>query len=136
MEKIVSQLDDEGYFVGTVAAEESPREPGIFLIPGGCVELDAPKVEKGKRYRIEGGAWVEEAMPEQEQTQPEQVPDRRAEILGQLATIDAASVRPAREVAAALATGEPAPQFATDKLVQLEEEAAGMRAELASLGAV
>jgi len=136
MEKIVSQLDAEGYFVGTVAAEESPREPGVFLIPGGCIELDPPQVEQGKRYRQEGGVWVAEEMPKPEQPQPEPVPDRRAEIMGQLATIDAASVRPAREVAAALATGEQAPQFATAKLVQLEAEAAGMRAELASLEAV
>lgn len=134
MEKIVSQLDDAGYFVGPALADANPMEPGAFLIPGGCVELEPPQVEPGKRYRNEAGAWVAEAIQEP-QPEPEQAPDRRAEILDQLAAIDAASIRPAREVAAALAEGKPAPQFAAAKLVQLEAEAAALRAELAAMGA-
>jgi len=133
MEKIVSQLDDAGYFVGPAVADACQREPGVFIIPGGCVELAPPQMEPGKRYRPEAGAWVEEDIPQPEAPLPEMVPDRRAEIMGALAAIDTASIRPAREVAAALVAGKPAPEFPAAKLLQLEADAAALRQELADL---
>lgn len=58
MEKTSSQLDAEGYFVGVVIADESPLEPGVFLIPGGAVDLPPPEARAGKRYRPNGlGGW-------------------------------------------------------------------------------
>lgn len=60
-------------------------------------------------------------------------PQRRAAIAARLAAIDAATVRPSREIAAALADGKPAPAFAKNKLATLEAEAAALRAELATL---
>jgi len=33
MSKNVSQLDDAGYLIGEVEAEESPLEEGVFLLP-------------------------------------------------------------------------------------------------------
>lgn len=58
MEKISSQLDADGYFVGVVIADESPLEPGVFLIPGGAVDLPPPEAVAGKRYRPDGlGGW-------------------------------------------------------------------------------
>jgi hypothetical protein len=60
-------------------------------------------------------------------------PMRRAEVLARLAAIDAESIRPAREVAGALAAGKAAPAFAVGKLAALETEAAALRAELAGL---
>ena len=133
MEKIVSQLDDAGYFVGPAVADACQREPGVFIIPGGCIELAPPQVEPGKRYRPEAGAWVAEDIPQLEAPLPETVPDRRAEIMGALAAIDTASIRPAREVAAALVAGKPAPEFPAAKLLQLEADAAALRQELADL---
>lgn len=133
MQKTVCQLDAAGYFMGLANADESPREPGAFLIPGGCLDMEAPQVEPGKRYRQEGGAWVEEDVPPPEEPKPLEEPDRRAQIMGQLAAIDAASIRPAREVAAALAVGEPTPEFPAAKLLQLEADAAALRQELADL---
>ncbi|TEU23320.1 phage tail protein [Alkanindiges illinoisensis] len=41
--KIVYQLNITGLFVGETLADESPMEPGIFLIPAGCVELAPPE---------------------------------------------------------------------------------------------
>ena len=73
-----------------------------------------------------GGAWIVESA----------VPDagrRRAEILARLAEIDAESIRPAREISAAFAAGQPAPTFAIAKLAALESEAADLRADLRGL---
>ena len=60
--------------------------------------------------------------------------DRAGAIRGRLAAIDTESIRPARAVAMALASGQAAPTFDTNKLAALEAEAATLRAELASLG--
>lgn len=40
--KVVYQTNHLGLYVGPVEAEESPLEPGVFLIPGGCVALPPP----------------------------------------------------------------------------------------------
>jgi lysozyme family protein len=61
-EKQMSQLDHEGYFVGVTMAEESPLEPGIFLIPGGAIDTDTPVVPEGKRAKW-AGIWVFEDIP-------------------------------------------------------------------------
>ena len=69
--KTVSQLDALGYFVGTADADESPLEPGEFLIPGGCVDAPAPTIPQGQRARWADG-WVFEDTPAPE---PEPVPE-------------------------------------------------------------
>jgi hypothetical protein len=61
-------------------------------------------------------------------TPEELAAQRKAEILFHLSKIDAASVRPLR----AIAQGE-AVQADTDKLAELDSEAAALRAELAVL---
>lgn len=138
--KQVTQLDAAGYFVGTTTADESPLEPGVYLIPAGAIDRDPPATtEPGKRYRPWGTGWRGEAIPEPpkepEPTPPSAEEIRRGEIVTRLAKIDADSVRPARAVAAALAAGKPAPDFDAQKLAALETEAANLRAELAALGA-
>lgn len=60
-------------------------------------------------------------------------PDRRGEIGARLAQIDQQSIRPARAVAIALATGKPVPSFDANRLTALETEAAALRAELATI---
>lgn len=138
MGKIVSQLDADGYFVAAVVADESPMEPGVYLLPGRCIDKAPPGVvEPGKRYRVWGAGWRGEDLPTPpadtppEQLTPEQ--QRSREIAEELAAIDAQSVRPARELALALAQGQAMPQFAADKLAALENQAALLRAELAAL---
>lgn len=59
---IVQQLSPEGYFVGSIAADESPLEPGVWLIPGGCVEAEAPSIPEGKRAKWVDG-WILEDIP-------------------------------------------------------------------------
>jgi hypothetical protein len=69
--KQVIQLDAAGYFVGFATADESPLEPGVYLIPGGCIEAPAPTVPEGQRAKW-NGAWVFEDIPQPE-PEPEPV---------------------------------------------------------------
>ncbi len=61
--KIVYQTNAAGLFVGEVLADESPLEPGAWLIPGGCSEEPPPQVGDGEVARLIDGAWVVEAVP-------------------------------------------------------------------------
>lgn len=63
--KQVIQLDAAGYFVGITIADESPLEPGVFLLPAGTVDADAPVIPDGKKAKWEG-AWVFEDIPQPE----------------------------------------------------------------------
>lgn len=56
--KIVSQLNFEGYFVGPVEADQSPREKGVYILPGGAIDIPPPQVPVGKAARWQGGQWV------------------------------------------------------------------------------
>lgn len=70
--KQVVQLDKDGYFFGMAVADESPLEPGVFLIPGCCIDTAAPVVPEGKRAKWEG-TWVFEDIPQPE-VEPEYIP--------------------------------------------------------------
>lgn len=70
--KLVSQLDQDGYFVGSVIADESPVEPGEFLIPGGAVDATPPSVPNGKRAKFIDGKFVMELIPK---PVPEPIPE-------------------------------------------------------------
>lgn len=76
MEKIVSQLSADGYFIGAALADESPLEPGVFLIPSGAIiRLPPHEIRPGKRYKpAVGGGWSEEDIPKPtpEPEQPEE----------------------------------------------------------------
>lgn len=67
---IVYQTDGNGIFVGTTEADESPLEPGVFHIPGGCVEQEPPELADGERARWTDGAWVVEPIPPVEPEEP------------------------------------------------------------------
>jgi len=71
--KTVSQLDENGYFVGTTTADESPLEKGVFLIPGGCVEVEIPALPAGTKAKFVSGEWVFEDIPVSP-PEPEPVP--------------------------------------------------------------
>lgn len=66
--KFVSQLDENGYFVKVIPCDESPLEPGVWLIPGGCVELDAPEnLPDTHRAKYVLDQWVFEEIPARRQ---------------------------------------------------------------------
>jgi hypothetical protein len=55
--KTVYQTDFQGYFTCPVEADPSPLEPGVWLIPGGAVEVRPPVLSSGQRARWNGRAW-------------------------------------------------------------------------------
>jgi len=68
--KQVSQLDQDGYFVGVTTADPSPLEPDVYLIPGGAVDAPAPTIPEGQRAKWDNGQWVLEDIPPQKPEQP------------------------------------------------------------------
>lgn len=72
-EKIVSQLDAQGYFIGAVVADPSPLEPDVFLIPGGAVDADPPTLPEGKRARWNGTGFTIEDIPVPPAPEPDPV---------------------------------------------------------------
>lgn len=58
-QKQVCQLDERGFFVGSVMADLSPLEPGLYLLPGGTVDVPPPEdVQPGHVYWLtDGGSW-------------------------------------------------------------------------------
>lgn len=82
--KIVSQLDESGVFVGSTVADESPLEPGVYLMPAGAVDVAPPSVPAGKVAKFQGGKWVLAAKPEKP-SQAEGVPSEIVDPLQKLA---------------------------------------------------
>lgn len=72
---IVFQVGHDGYFAGPVAADESPLEPGVFLIPGGCVEIAPPAFDAAEeRAMWTGDGWHIEPIPQPEPEPEPQLP--------------------------------------------------------------
>lgn len=63
-EKIVSQLDANGYFLAPVLADLSPLEEGVYLLPGGAIDVPPPDVPQGKVALRQGDTWVFVDPPE------------------------------------------------------------------------
>lgn len=63
MEKIVSQLDDQGLFIEPCVAESSPLEEGVFLIPARAVDAKPPTVPAGMQARWNGIGFDLEPVP-------------------------------------------------------------------------
>ena len=60
--KHVAQLDDYGYFFGMTVADESPLEPGVYHMPAGTVDAEAPIIPDGHLAKWED-MWVFESIP-------------------------------------------------------------------------
>jgi hypothetical protein len=79
-QKIVSQLDHDLYFKSSTVADESPLEPGVYLLPADSVDAKPPVVPSGKRAKWNGAAFVFEDLPKPEPT-PEPTPEQIAEAV-------------------------------------------------------
>lgn len=55
---IVYQTDAAGYYIGPTVADESPLEPGVFLIPRYAVESAPPETVPGQRAFWDGIQWL------------------------------------------------------------------------------
>lgn len=55
--KTVFQLDDEGYLLWTVTADDDPLAPGRFLIASGCVETAPPSLAANEAAFWTGTLW-------------------------------------------------------------------------------
>lgn len=55
--KIVYQYDVAGMFTGESEADESPLEPGVFLIPARCTTIAPPEYSGDKWPRWNGASW-------------------------------------------------------------------------------
>lgn len=76
--KQVIQLDEDGYFVGTTMADESPLEPGLLLMPAHTIDIPLsalPAWGSHQRLRWNGGWVVEDVPPVESVVEPPNVAD-------------------------------------------------------------
>ena len=73
-EKTVYQYNFSGLYVGTTIADESPLEPGIYLIPANCTETTPPEQWSDDQWpRWTGMQWELISKPQvQQPLSPEQ----------------------------------------------------------------
>ncbi|UXY16723.1 DUF4376 domain-containing protein [Chitiniphilus purpureus] len=84
MEKTVYQADQNGWYCGPTVADESPLEPGVYLVPAGAFEEAPPQGMPGQRARRIDGQWVLLADPflqADEGTDPSNSEGMRATVL-------------------------------------------------------
>lgn len=57
-EKTVYQYNHAGMYVGTTTADESPLEPGVFLVPANATEIKIPESWPDDQWpRFNGANW-------------------------------------------------------------------------------
>lgn len=128
MKKIYNYHPETGELVGQGDADESPLEPGVFLIPAHAAE-DAPPAFDAKAQQCvrEAGAWVLRDIPpppKPKEPTPEEIKEaENAAIKAKLSEIDFASIRALREY---IAAKPDAPQLLKDR----EAAAVAERAKL------
>lgn len=117
---IVYQTDETGYFLGPTEADESPLEPGQYLIPRGAVEPAPPALNPGERARWTGAAWEVEAPPAEPEPVALTLDEQKAARL-----VDLAARRYQAEEAGTIFGGAP---LATDRTTQGKITAAYVKA--------
>ena len=56
--KTVNSYDDNGFFNGVIPCQESPLEPGIYLIPAKSTELSLPTLSATEEAKFVNGEWT------------------------------------------------------------------------------
>lgn len=79
--KPVYQYDISGIYVGQTEADESPLEPGVFLIPARCVEMAPPEPVGDKWPRWNGAKWELITVAPVNDNQPASPVDKLREFL-------------------------------------------------------
>jgi hypothetical protein len=62
--KTVVQLNQQGYYTGLTVADESPLEPGVYLMPAGTIDAEQPIIPENHFARWVDNNWTFEPMPE------------------------------------------------------------------------
>lgn len=69
--KTVSQLDNQGYFIGYTVADQSPLEEGVWLLPARAVDTLPPDIPEGFKAKFSNGSFqLEEILVTDEPTEP------------------------------------------------------------------
>ena len=63
--KIYNYNPENGYFVGESLADESPLEPGVYLIPAHATKIAAPKATKDKIAIFINDGWELQDLPKE-----------------------------------------------------------------------
>lgn len=75
--KEVLQLNENGYYIGKTEANESPLEPGVFLIPALAIDEVEPVIPDNHLAKWNGSGWDFEEIPApKEDTLPEITPEQ------------------------------------------------------------
>jgi len=84
MRKIVYQTDQNGKYVGPIELNESDISPldGVWLIPGGCVEVEPPTVGENQYLVWNGQTWEIHEIPQE--PEPASIPPTKDQLLIQL----------------------------------------------------
>jgi hypothetical protein len=76
MKNAYSFHPETGVFIGIDLAQESPLEPGVFLLPARATFVEPPQVTEGKQAVWKGDAWEVQDIPV-----PEPIPEPEPEPL-------------------------------------------------------
>ena len=79
--KPVFQYDLAGMYVGQTEADESPLEPGVFLIPARCVEVAPPEFTGDQWPRWNGAKWELITVSPANDNQPDSPVDKLRSFL-------------------------------------------------------
>lgn len=122
--KIYNYHPETGELIGSNIADESPLEPGVFMLPASATAAEPPAPGAGQKVVFQAGAWAVVDIPPPPAppvpTAAEIAAARKAEILLLLAQIDDKSIRPLREGDAV-------------RVAALEDQAVLLRAEMSTL---
>lgn len=55
--KIYNYNPDNGYFTNESVADESPLEPGVFLLPAHSTTVEPPATEENQVACFDGNSW-------------------------------------------------------------------------------
>jgi hypothetical protein len=118
--------DWRGISMFSIADGNAVEITEIGKIPADVAATETPA--PGRGYTYINSKWVVDPQ-QQAEISKEVQRQRLVEIDAKLSTIDAASARPAREIALSMGQGEAASTVAIAKLTELETQAAALRAE-------
>lgn len=79
-EKIVYQYNQSALFISKTIADESPLEPGVYLIPGNSTEIPPPEEWPDDKWpRFNGKGW--DLIPKPKVSEPISPEQKLAEFL-------------------------------------------------------